>query len=112
MAGQAGWVIEGCYADLLERVLPQATDIVFLDLSVEDCIANARQRPWEPHKYPSKDAQDANLDMLIDWIRQYETRSDTFSLAAHQALFDAFSGHKTRLTRRTEPFESDATPGA
>lgn len=97
-AGSEGWVIEGCYADLLERMLPHATEIVFMNLPAEACVANARLRPWEPHKYPSKEAQDANLPMLIEWIRQYDERTDTFSRAAHQALYDAFAGHKSMRT--------------
>src|SRR5262245_53268537 len=65
------WVIEGCYADLLALVLPRCTDLVFLHPGVAACVENARARPWEPHKYPSKEAQDNNLGMLIDWIRDY-----------------------------------------
>jgi hypothetical protein len=38
--------------------------------------------------------------MLIGWICNYETRRDTFSLAAHRALFDAFVGKKLELTSR------------
>ena len=98
MASCDGWVIEGCYSDLLALALPEATEMVFLNLPVEACQANARQRPWEPHKYPSKEAQDANLAMLIDWIGHYESRDDTFSLAAHRALYDEFGGTKTMLT--------------
>ncbi len=93
-----GWVIEGCYADLLEMACPLATEMIFMDLPVDDCISNARNRPWEPHKYPSKAAQDENLEMLIAWIREYDTRHDTFSRAAHQRLFDSFDGKKTRYT--------------
>ena len=92
------WVIEGCYSDLLALAAPSATDLIFLDLPVEDCIANARARPWEPHKYPSKADQDANLDMLIDWIGQYQSRQDDFSRAAHQQLFESFTGDKVRYT--------------
>jgi adenylate kinase family enzyme len=94
------WVIEGCYADLLELALPRCTQLVFLNPGIEACIANARSRPWEPHKYASKEAQDANLDMLIGWIRDYETRSDELSLVAHRALFDGFAGDKRELTSR------------
>jgi adenylate kinase family enzyme len=94
------WVIEGCYADLLDVAVPRCTSLVFLHPGVEACVANARARPWEPHKYPSKAAQDANLEMLIGWIRDYETRSDVFSLAAHRALFDGFAGGKIELSSR------------
>ena len=92
------WVIEGCYSDLLEIAIPESSEIIFLDLSVEACISNARSRPWEPHKYPSQEAQDANLDMLIDWIAQYPQRSDTFSRSAHEALFANYEGKKVTYT--------------
>ncbi|HUS30667.1 MAG TPA: sigma-70 family RNA polymerase sigma factor [Kofleriaceae bacterium] len=95
----AAWVIEGCYADLLALVGADAT-LVFLNPGVDACIENARQRPWEPHKYESKAAQDANLEMLIGWIRGYETRTDAMSLAAHRALFDTYAGDKVELTSR------------
>lgn len=88
------WVIEGCYSDLLELLLDKATEIVFMDLPIEQCINNAKNRPWEPHKYPSPADQDANLDMLIQWIRQYENRQDCFSRQAHRMLYHRFSGIK------------------
>lgn len=90
------WVIEGCYTDLLEKALPYASEIIFMNLPVTACIANAKRRPWEPHKYESKQAQDANLDMLIEWIAHYDTRNDTFSASAHLALYESFSGKKVQ----------------
>jgi adenylate kinase family enzyme len=100
MEGSERWVIEGCYADLVETTLPRCTRLLFLNPGVDACLLNARARPWEPHKYASKEAQDANLEMLLGWIRDYETRSDVFSLAAHRRLFDGFAGAKTELTSR------------
>ncbi|GIU17220.1 MULTISPECIES: AAA family ATPase [unclassified Shewanella] len=91
------WVIEGCYSDLLQLAMSQASEIIFLNLSVDACIAHTRKRPWEPHKYASKQAQDNNLDMLLEWIEQYESRQDTFSLSAHQLLFTQFNGKKTMI---------------
>ena len=87
--------IEGCYSDLLEIALPKSSEIIYLNLPVEACIANAKARPWEPHKYDSKEAQDANLGMLIDWIAQYTVRNDTFSKSAHEALYKGYKGKKT-----------------
>ena len=97
VAAHAGWVIEGCYADLLAVAAGRATVLVFLDPGVDACLANCRARPWEPHKYPSHAAQDANLPMLLAWVRAYETRGDEFSRAAHRALFDGFAGDKRKL---------------
>jgi adenylate kinase family enzyme len=98
MAANEHWVIEGCYADLLAHAAQRSTELVFLNPGVDVCIAHCRARPWEPHKYASKEAQDANLAMLLDWVRGYETRSDDCSLRAHRALFDGFAGAKRELT--------------
>lgn len=94
------WVIEGCYADLIELVLPQCTQLIFLNPGVDACIEYCRARPWEPHKYSSKQEQDDNLGMLIEWVRGYESRQDEFSLARHRVLFDRFSGDKRELSSR------------
>ena len=51
-----GWVIEGCYSDLLEMAVPKSNEIIFMNLPIESCIANAKSRPWESHKYKSKEA--------------------------------------------------------
>ena len=101
------WVIEGCYSDLLELIIPKATEIIFLNLPVEACIRNAKNRPWEPHKYESKQAQDDNLAMLLDWIAEYPTRTDTFSKSSHEALFNAYQGKKTMYTSNERHTESN-----
>jgi len=93
----ASWVIEGCYADLLRFVVEQASELYFMNPGIEVCVANSRKRAWEPHKYSSKEAQDANLDMLIDWIRDYPTRDDEFSLRAHRQLYDRFAKTKHEI---------------
>lgn len=97
-----GWVIEGCYSDLLELVASDANEMLFLNPGVEQCIANCRNRPWEPHKYASEEEQNKNLSMLIDWVRQYPERDDVFSLVAHRALFDSFQGIKTEHQSNVE----------
>ncbi len=95
MSCHRAWVIEGCYSDLLEIALPRSNEIIYLNLPIEACVENARSRPWEPHKYESSRAQDAALDMLIDWIRQYDDRQDTFSRAAHMRLYNGYRGKKS-----------------
>lgn len=94
LADNNHWVIEGCYADLLALVTPHATELIFLNPGVETCLANSRARPWEPHKYESPAAQQANLEMLLKWIAQYPQREDEFSLQAHQKLYADFPGPK------------------
>ncbi len=102
---QKNWVIEGCYSDLLAELTGHASELIFMDLPIAACVENARNRPWEPHKYPSKEAQDANLPMLIDWITDYTARSDTFSFAAHNALFGTYQGNKKRIVENSTEFQ-------
>ena len=77
--------------------MPFANEIIYINLPVELCIANAKSRPWEPHKYDSKEEQDDNLNMLIGWISRYSERNDTFSEAAHKRLYEQYSGKKEWL---------------
>lgn len=97
------WVIEGCYTDLLELAAPYSSEIIYMNLPIASCISNAKSRPWEPHKYESKQAQDENLAMLIDWISRYEERDDTFSASAHQNFYNNYTGKK-RVIKSNQKF--------
>jgi len=97
-----GWVIEGCYADLLREAAVYCTEMIFLNSEIEVCVENCRARPWEPHKYESREAQDANLQMLIEWVRDYETREDEFSLREHRKLFDEHLGRNVEYRSNEE----------
>ena len=89
------WVIEGCYSSLLAVATKNCTELRFLNPGVDVCIENCLSRPWEPHKYPSLEAQNENLQMLLAWVKKYDTRDDEFSLNAHRELFNNFNGKKT-----------------
>lgn len=102
LANENNWVVEGCYADLLEYVAKNANEMIFLNPGIDVCIKHCRARPWEPHKYASKEEQDKNLDMLIDWVREYESRDDEFSLKQHKKLYDRFLGNKKEV--KAEPY--------
>jgi adenylate kinase family enzyme len=92
------WIAEGCYGNLIDLLVPYATELRFLNPGTEACVANCQRRPWEPEKYRSPEEQNSKLDFLLEWVRQYETRSDEYSLARHRSLFDAFSGSKQEYT--------------
>ena len=91
------WVIEGCYADLLRELAPQATELVFLNPGVEACVRHCLARPWEPHKYASAADQARQLEPLLVWVREYATRDDACSLVAHRRLYDDFAGPKREV---------------
>lgn len=97
-----GWVVEGCYSGLLKVAAARCTELIFLNPGVEACVGNCESRPWEPHKYESREAQDVNLRMLIEWVREYETRDDEFSLREHRRLFDEHEGPKVEYGSNAE----------
>lgn len=96
------WVIEGGYGSLIEEASTAAEEILFLNTGVEACQMNCRSRPWESHKYTSKESQDENLEMLVDWVADYEIRTDEFSLSAHRKIFDSYGGKKQELKSNKE----------
>lgn len=93
----ADWVIEGCYGELVEAVLVHRPMLLFLNPGVEVCMQNNVNRPWEPHKYESKQAQDSMLANLQEWVRGYYERDDDWSLRAHRRLFDRYPGPKKEV---------------
>lgn len=95
------WIVEGCYSDLITLSLRYSPLLIFLDPGSDKCLANCRERPWEPHKYPSKSEQDEKLPFLLDWVRDYYSRGGPMSLQAHQALFESYAGPKHRLKQPT-----------
>jgi adenylate kinase family enzyme len=102
-ATHEAWVVEGCYASLVAATFEHQPLLLFLDPGLEQCLANCRARPWEPHKYASKAEQDERLAFLLQWVAEYYTREGDLSLAGHQALFDAYAGPKQHLRDLATP---------
>lgn len=95
--GNASWIAEGCYGDLVEAALPFCSELVFMHPGLEVCLENNRRRPWEPHKYASMEAQQSKLAFLLEWVAGYYTRDDAMSYARHRQIVDGFSGNKTEV---------------
>ncbi|HQZ31559.1 MAG TPA: shikimate kinase [Arenimonas sp.] len=94
LEGHERWVIEGCYGELVDMAAGRCTELVFLNPGRDACLDNNTRRPWEPHKYASKEAQDAMLANLQAWVAGYYEREDAWSYRAHRRIFDAFTGRK------------------
>ena len=101
------WVVEGCYAGLVNIALLRMPALLFVEPGLDICLANCRSRPWEPHKYKTKQGQDEMLEFLLRWVSEYYQRDGDQSLAAHRNLFEAYRGPKFELTRRMERNEMD-----
>jgi adenylate kinase family enzyme len=50
-AGHERWVVEGCYASLVNVALEFIPQLLFLNPGEQQCLENCRARPWERHKY-------------------------------------------------------------
>jgi adenylate kinase family enzyme len=98
------WVIEGVYGWLANVALPRATAFVWLDLPIEECVANVRARGLRRGGDP------AAFETLIQFVVDYDVRTNANSRTAHEQAFNSFAGLKARLTSRTEIscFLSDA----
>ena len=94
MSGHDAWVIEGCYGELVQSASLECSELVFLNPGLDTCVQHNRSRPWEPHKYESRQAQDAMLEHLQNWVREYYARDDNWSYKLHREIFDAFDGNK------------------
>jgi hypothetical protein len=92
------WVVEGCYGSLIEAAAARCTELRFLNPGEDVCIANARNRPWEPSYCESPEQQQALLGPLMDFIRAYQQMTDDCGLARHRALFEAHPGPKCEYT--------------
>lgn len=109
-AAHEGWVLEGCYAGLVQAALPFSPLLIWVDPGADACLANARSRPWEPHKYASKEAQADKLEFLLAWIRDYDTREGELGRGAHEALSQGYPGPKHRLSTRADATFIQALP--
>lgn len=101
IAANHEWVIEGCYANLVEIAARSCDELVFLNPGVEVCVANARRRPFEPHKYDRPEDQERMLAFLIAWIRAYPERAGNDGYREHRRVFDSFAGRKREVADLT-----------
>lgn len=92
------WVVEGCYANLVRVALQFEPLFLLLDPGQEACLDNCRARPWEKHKYSSKEEQDERLPFLLSWVSEYYSRSGELSLREHLACFQEYEGPKVEVT--------------
>lgn len=99
------WVVEGCYASLIEVALGFGAQLLVLDPGVDQCIDNCRSRPWEPHKYSSQAEQDDHLEFLLTWVAGYYARDDDMSLSAHKRVYERYGGAKQWFSSLTDQLQ-------
>lgn len=102
IADNESWIIEGCYADIIEPVLGQCDELIFLNPGIDACIAHCLSRPWEPEKFGSSHEQNESLENLLEWVRSYASRTDEYGLARHRELYESFRGNKREFNDPSE----------
>jgi len=105
------WVIEGCHGELVSLVAADCTELVFMNPGEAVCAANCRARPWESHKFQSKQAQDERLALLLDWVHGYYVRDDDWSLRRHRQLYDGHDGPRREVRAQLVLDEGGADAG-
>lgn len=98
--GQESWIVEGCYTDLITASLAWKPELILMDPGQEVCISNCRRRPYEPHKYQTKEEQDRHLDLLLAWASDYYAGDGLISHLRHKELFDLYDGPKRIVTEQ------------
>ncbi len=98
-AANEHWVVEGCYANLVDSTFAFRPHLLFLDPGAEQCLANCKSRPWEPHKYSSPQEQDQRLQFLLAWVQEYYSRDGDMSHRGHLALFQAYAGPRQHIRK-------------
>jgi len=95
-AAEDRWVIEGVYGWLAKEALPRATSLVWLDVPIDECIANVEARGLR------RGGDKAAFAALIEWVADYNVRTNPNSRIAHERAFDAFAGRRAKIASRLE----------
>jgi adenylate kinase family enzyme len=90
------WLMEGVFGWLAKVAIGRATQLIWLDLPEDECLANVRARGIQGG------GSDADFEALLTWVGEYRLRDNSSCFAAHLQLFEAFEGAKARLMGRNE----------
>ena len=99
------WIIEGCYADLIEAALPRRPELILLNPGLDACVSHCKRRPFEPQKYRSKAEQDRGHEFLLKWVEDYYVRNGPMSLEGHLELFRRYNGPKRQVINLADLLE-------
>lgn len=80
-------VLEGCYGGLARVAIAAGASLIWMDVDVEQCLAHCRARPFEAHKYPDAQTQQAYLGQLLDWVSSYPEREGDLGRADHARCY-------------------------
>jgi adenylate kinase family enzyme len=96
------WIMEGVFGDLASTALGNATALIFLDKSWEECEAALMNRGSESSKQLDSIEAEKNFQELLVWAKAYWDRENSRSQKGHQKLYSDFKGTKVVFRSRAD----------
>lgn len=96
------WIMEGVFGDLASTALANATTLIFLDKSWEECETALTKRGSESSKQLDPIEAEKNFQELLIWAKAYWDRENSRSRKGHHQLCFNFNGKKIILKDRTD----------
>ena len=96
------WIMEGVFGELAEIALEEATLVLFLDKSWEECQEALFSRGSESSKQLDPAQAEESFRQLIEWAKQYWDRTDLRSQIGHRSLLEKAPCKKLIVKTRAE----------
>lgn len=88
------WIMEGVFGDLAATALANATALIFLNKSWDECKSALLERGSESSKQLDTTSAEKNFKELMSWAEAYTQRENSRSLKGHTKLYEEFNGPK------------------
>jgi adenylate kinase family enzyme len=95
-AAKPAWIIEGVYGWLAQEATSRATALIWLDIPVNECVNNLRQRGFQHGE------DEAAFAELLKWTSDYQLRQTSSSFTGHERIFSTFTRCKCRLSAKSD----------
>ncbi|SHO43940.1 AAA family ATPase [Desulfopila aestuarii] len=96
------WVVEGVFGELINYYIPEAQELIWLDMPWQLCHKRLIQRVSESKKHMNRTQSTVSIKRLIEWAQNYYTRTDLKSRIGHKKIYDSFIGSKLILRSQEE----------
>lgn len=90
------WIVEGVFGDLSALAALSADQLIFLNLSWEECHDSLIKRGR------SSLSSEDQFNELLDWAKDYWRRETPSSFQGHQNIYNNFYNDKIQLNSRDE----------
>ncbi len=94
------WIMEGVFGDLAATALQNATTLIFLNKSWDECRAALLERGSESSKQLDLVSAENSFQELLIWAEAYTRRENSRSLKGHSKLYADFRGAKFEFQDR------------